>query len=169
MRTWIKRIVIGLAVVLVAAQFIPMEKTNPAIDPSKTIYASLPVPTHVKNVFERSCKDCHSNETVWPWYSRLAPVSWVVVRDVNKGRVGLNLSEWGTYAEKRTEQKVKEICDQLGSGEMPDWKYTLIHRQAKLTDDERTAVCAWADATRKALAAAPAAAPAGTASIPLRK
>ena len=68
----------------------------------------------------------------------------------------LNLSEWGTYNAKRKDRKFKEICDQLTSGEMPDVKYTFIHRDARLTDTERAAVCQWAEATRKAQAAAPA-------------
>lgn len=154
MRTWLKRIGIGLLVALVIAQFIPLKRTNPPVDPSKTIYASLPVPANVQNIFERSCKDCHSNETVWPWYSHVAPVSWVVVQDVNEGRSNLNFSEWATYPAKKKDDKFKQICDQLSSGEMPDWKYTLIHRRAKLTDEERDAVCLWTDATRKALASA---------------
>lgn len=154
MRTWLKRGGWVLAVALIVAQFIPLKKTNPPVEPSKTIYASLAVPPGVQNVLDRSCKDCHSNETAWPWYSRVAPVSWMVVHDVNEGRDDLNLSEWGAYSAKKKVAKFKEICDQLSSGEMPDFKYALMHREARLTDDERAAVCQWTDATRKALAAA---------------
>ena len=160
MRTWLKRSSWALVVALIVAQFIPLKKTNPPVDPSKTMYASLPVPPGVQNVFERACKDCHSNETVWPWYSRVAPVSWMIVNDVNEGRGDLNLSEWGTYSAKRKDTRLKEICDQLSSGEMPDRMYALVHRQARLNDDERTAVCQWTDATRKGLAAAQPAFPA---------
>ena len=156
MTRWFKRIALALVAALVAAQFIPLKKTNPPVDPSKTMYASLPVPANVQNIFERSCKDCHSNETAWPWYSHVAPVSWAIVSDVHGGRAELNLSEWDTYNAKRKDRKFKEICDQLTSGEMPDVKYTSIHRDARLTDTERTAVCQWAEATRKAQAAAPA-------------
>ena len=140
MALWLKRIALILVAALVVAQFIPLQKTNPRVDPSKAIYATLPVPPQVQNVFERSCKDCHSNETVWPWYSHVAPVSWMIVHDVNEGRGDLNLSEWGAYTAKRKDQKLKEICDDLTNGEMPDRVYALVHRQARLTDEERTAV-----------------------------
>ncbi len=156
MRKWWKRIRLWVLVLLVLAQFVPLKRTNPPFDPAKTIYALHAVPANVQAVFQRSCKDCHSNETHWPWYSHVAPVSWVVVHDVNEARRMMNLSEWGAYPERKKRSRLEAICEQMDSGEMPDSKYTLIHRDARLTEEERKAVCAWADATRKVLAAAPA-------------
>jgi hypothetical protein len=149
MRRWGKRVLLGLVVVLVAAQFVPVKRDNPAIDPSKTFYSVQTVPADIRAAFDRSCKDCHSNETVWPWYSYLAPVSWVVAHDVHDGRGELNLSEWENYNEKRKGRKLFQVCEQLRSGEMPDWKYTLIHRNALLSQEERNSLCAWAETTRK--------------------
>jgi hypothetical protein len=142
---------IGLAalVLLVAIQLIPVNRSNPNVDPSQTIYATLPMPADVKAVFERSCKNCHSNETSWPWYSYVAPISWVVVRDVHQARKAMNLSEWGSYPINIKTNKLEEICEQLTNGDMPDRKYTLIHRRARPTAKERGAVCQWSEDSRE--------------------
>ena len=149
MRPWGKRILLFLIVVLIGIQFVPVHRSNPAADPAKTIYSTETVPSNVHAVLDRSCKDCHSNETHWPWYSYVAPVSWLVASDVNDGRHHLNFSEWSTYDDRRKSHKLGEICDELRSGEMPDTKYTLIHRDAKLTQEERNSLCAWAESIRK--------------------
>ena len=107
------------------------------------------MPADVKAVFERSCKNCHSNETSWPWYSYVAPISWVVVRDVHQARKAMNLSEWGSYPINIKTNKLKEICEQLTNGDMPDRKYTLIHRRARPTAKERGAVCQWSEDSRE--------------------
>ena len=153
MRRWGKRILLGLLVALVVAQFVPMARDNPAVDPSQTVYSVQPVPTDVRAVLERSCEDCHSNKTVWPWYSHVAPMSWLVASDVHEGRRELNLSEWGSYPEKKKSRKLQQICEQLRNGEMPDWKYTLIHRSASLSQGDRDGLCAWAESARKSIPA----------------
>jgi len=106
------------------------------------------VPATVRSIFEDSCKNCHSNQTAWPWYSRVAPFSWIVAHDVHAGRRQLNFSEWSLYSPKKQEEKLEDICDQVTNGDMPDGKYLLIHRQAKLTQQEREAVCDWVESTR---------------------
>ena len=151
MQRWGTRIVLGLLIALVVAQFVPINRDNPATDPGKTLYSVQAVPADVRAAVDRSCKDCHSNETVWPWYSYVAPFSWLVAHDVHDGRGDLNLSEWGSYTDKRKGRKLLEICEQLRSGEMPDWKYTLIHRRARLSQEESTGLCAWAETTRKSI------------------
>src|SRR6516164_1536483 len=102
---------------LLAIQLVPVDHSNPKVDPSHTIYSILTMPADVKAVFERSCKNCHSNETSWPWYSHIAPASWVVVHDVHRGRKLMNLSEWGTYSVQRKEDKLEEICEQVTRGD----------------------------------------------------
>jgi hypothetical protein len=119
------------------------------VDPSRTIYATLATPAEVKAVFECSCKNCHSNETAWPWYSYVAPVSWVVAHDVQRARKMLNLSEWGTYSAQRREDKLEEICEQVTKGEMPDRKYVIFHREARVTPQEREVVCQWTEDSRQ--------------------
>ena len=149
MRLWAKRIGLATLVLLVAVQFIPVNRSNPRVDASRTIYASLPVPADVKAVFERSCKNCHSDETSWPWYSYVAPVSWVVARDVHRARKTMNLSEWGDYSSNKKTDKLEEICEQVANGDMPDRKYMLIHRRAGPTAKERDVVCQWTDDSRE--------------------
>ena len=134
---------------LLASQFILVNRNNPAVDSSKSIYATQPMPPDVRAAFQRSCKDCHSNETAWPWYSHVAPVSWVVARDVHRARRKMNYSEWGTYSAQQKEDRLEEICEQLTNGEMPDRKYVIFHPSARLTPQERDAACQWTEDSRQ--------------------
>jgi len=141
---------IGIAVVglLLACQLVPVSRTNPPVNASRTLYAAQPVPAAVKAVFDRSCSTCHSNETPWPWYGYVAPVSWVVARDVHQARKAMNFSEWANYSAKRKEDKLEEICEQVTNGDMPDRKYALFHRASRISPPEREAICEWTDASR---------------------
>src|SRR5258705_4623761 len=110
---WWKWVLFVLAVAFLAIQFVRPPRTNPPIDPTKTIEATASVPADVHAILDRSCADCHSNKTVWPWYARVAPVSWLLADDVKKGRKELNLSEWGTFKPRRKARKLDELCDQI--------------------------------------------------------
>jgi uncharacterized membrane protein len=90
MRLWLKRIGLVTVALLLAAQLVPVARRNPATDPSKSIYATDAVPESVRTVLQSSCQNCHSNETQWPWYSHIAPASWLVTHDVNRGRREMN-------------------------------------------------------------------------------
>jgi len=149
LRLRLKRILIATTLLLLAIQFIPVTRSNPSVDPSRTIYASLPVPADVKAVLDRSCKNCHSNETAWPWYSYVAPASWMVAHDVHHARKIMNFSEWGSYSAERKEDRLEEICEQVTNGEMPDRKYKIFHREARVTPRERDAICQWTDDSRQ--------------------
>ena len=144
-----RRIGLAALILLAAIQFIPVNRANPAVDRSQSIYATLSMPADAKAVFERSCKNCHSDETSWPWYSYVAPLSWVVARDVHQARKAMNLSEWGGYSANQKTDKLEEICEQLTNGDMPDRKYTLIHWHARLTAKERDLVCQWTEDSRE--------------------
>ncbi|MBZ5574576.1 MAG: heme-binding domain-containing protein [Acidobacteriia bacterium] len=147
-RVTVKREGLAVAVLVAGVQFIPVARENPPIQASNVLYATQVVPANVRSIFEDSCKNCHSNQTAWPWYSYVAPFSWIVVRDVNRGRSQLNFSEWGRYSPKKREHTLEDICEELANGDMPDGKYLLIHRNAKLTQEEREAVCAWVESVR---------------------
>jgi hypothetical protein len=110
--------------------------------------ATTDVPESVANIFRKSCNDCHTNQTEWPWYSEIAPVSWAVAEHVEDGRRHLNFSEWGSYETRRRNKKLDEICEQVESREMPLSQYLWAHRDAKLTDSEIKIVCAWTEASR---------------------
>ena len=143
-----------LVVLFLAAQLYQPDRTNPPVDDSQTIYASLNVPSEVKAIFERSCYDCHSNNTNWPWYSYIAPTSWLTASDVKTGRSNLNLSTWATYKKSRQINKLDQISDQLSDDKMPLKKYRLMHPNAALSKAEVDMVCAWAEKERDRLSGA---------------
>lgn len=132
---------LGLAAaVLVAAliQLVPSHRDNP---PVETEIAAAPP---VRAVLRRACYDCHSNETVWPWYARVAPVSWLLERDVREGRREVNFSTWNRNDAKRQARKWKEIREEIEKGKMPPWSYTAVHGEARLSEADRQALLAWA-------------------------
>jgi hypothetical protein len=107
---------------LVVIQLVPVDTSNPPVT------ADVPAGPPVKAVLRRACYDCHSNETTWPWYSRVAPVSWLVARDVREGRAELNFSVWDRYTTQQQVKKLKESWEQVAEGEMPPWFYLPAHR-----------------------------------------
>lgn len=143
MSVWLRRTGIVAAVVIVAIQFIPVNRANSQVDAAKSIHAVENPPGNVGPVLDRSCNDCHSDQTHWPWYSYVAPVSWVVASDVHEARRKMNFSRWGDYSKQKQDHELEEMCNEILQGDMPDTKYTLIHRQAKVTQDEREAICQW--------------------------
>ena len=130
-------------------QLVPLDRHNPPIQPGQSVYAVESVPPQVRAVLERSCSNCHSDETRWPWYSYVAPVSWMVASDVHHARRNMDLSRWATYTAEKREDKLEEICEQITNGDMPDPKYVLFHRRARPTQQEREAVCKWTDDVRQ--------------------
>jgi hypothetical protein len=97
----------------------------------------------VKPLLKRACYNCHSNETVWPWYSSVAPVSWLLGSDVQEARRKLNFSEWDTYAEDIRGYKLRGIAEEMEEEAMPPWYYSMVHRDARLSQGERDAVISW--------------------------
>jgi hypothetical protein len=94
-------------------------------------------------ILVRACGNCHSNHTDWPWYSQVAPVSWWIARHVREGKKQLDFSEWGTYSTWQKRDKLESICGLISTGRMPPRIYTAMHPEAKLTDENNKAVCAW--------------------------
>jgi len=135
-------------VLFIGAQLVPVETRNPVADPSQTVYAFDPMRENVRAMFARSCTQCHSDETRWPWYSHVAPFSWIVAHDVNAGRRELNFSEWGKYRQEKREEKLTAICEQVTNGDMPESKYAFVHRNSRLSAPEREAICNWTESAR---------------------
>jgi hypothetical protein len=146
-----KIVLIVVVVAFIAIQFKRPDRTNPPIDAKQTIEAHQTVPQPVAAIFDRACNDCHSNKTVWPFYSQIAPVSWLVADDVTQGRRHLNFSEWGTYDKKKRVKKLGELCDEVTSGTMPMWQYTLTHRSAKLSPEDMKLLCGWSETEMDAI------------------
>ena len=143
MQKWVSRGLFWLVVALVLAQAIRPSRVNPAIAGEHEIQSHLAVDPAVDAIFSRSCNDCHSHKTVWPWYTNVAPVSWLVAWDVKRGRRELNFSEWGTYSAKRVAKKLDETCEEVTHGDMPPKIYTLPHSNANLSPADVEAVCRW--------------------------
>jgi hypothetical protein len=144
-----KRILVALAGAFLLIQFFPVKRTNPPSDPSNSIHARMQPPPEVARILERSCRDCHSNETRWPWYSYVAPTSWLLTDHVNHARQHMNLSEWGKYDQKKTADVLDEICMQTEMKEMPLPSYLLIHRDARLSAGEIRTLCEWSKAAQE--------------------
>ena len=144
----VKRIIRWLLLIGVClfaiAQFIRPAKTNPTVQPSNALEAHVQVDPQVAQIFDRSCNDCHSNKTHWPWYSHVAPVSWFVIDHVNHGRSHLNFSEWGSYDKNEQRELLDETCRMVKKGEMPLSSYTPMHSDSKLTPADITTICEWA-------------------------
>lgn len=135
-----KRLVIlgAAAVILIGIQFIPtLPKTNPPAT------AAIEIPGAVESIVKRSCFDCHSNETVWPWYSRVAPMSLFVSHHVEEGREHLNFSEWKNLPAGEQKKLLDEILEEVEEGNMPLGSYTWIHGEAKLTGTDVNLMLRW--------------------------
>jgi|SRR5918911_388781 hypothetical protein len=138
----------SIVLLLLVAQVIRPAMTNPPIDPMRTIETRTRMTADVAGVLQRSCSDCHSNGTRWPWYSKVAPVSWYLADDVNEGRRHLSLSDWAAYDAKRAANKLSEMCEQVQQGEMPPKPYLLIHKSALLSDADKKLICDWTASER---------------------
>ena len=125
------RLLMIAAVVVVAAQLIPIPRSNPPVE------GKMPAPPEVQAILDRACADCHSHATRWPWYAYVAPVSWLVAYDTHEAREHLNFSTFGGYSLKRQRSKTKEIWEEVEEGEMPLWYYVIAHPEAKLSDADR--------------------------------
>lgn len=139
MKKLLTRFALVLLVLLLAAQLVPVERTNP---PAKS---EILAPIEVQAVLERSCFDCHSNKTRWPWYSRVAPASWFVARHVREAREDLNLTEWPLMDAEAQQFFLGEMRKQLEAGNMPLDSYLLLHWGARLNDTERELLLTWID------------------------
>ena len=137
---------------LVIAQFFGPAKTNPASDATQSIESRLQVTPPVAAIFDRSCKDCHSNKTRWPWYANVAPVSWFVIDHVNEGRQNMNLSEWGRYTQSDVDGLLKKVCREVKAGVMPLSTYTPLHPGSKLSAEDVKTLCDWTTAERARIA-----------------
>ena len=148
LRKILKWVAIVVVCLFVIAQFKRPARTNPQVDQTQTLEAHTQMTSQVASVLSRSCNDCHSNNTTWPWYTNVAPVSWFIADHVEDGRRHLNFSEWGKGDERRKRKKLEEICEEVRDGAMPLSSYTPLHPQAKLTPEDIKTLCDWTEAER---------------------
>ena len=144
MKKKLSRVLLGLFGLFVVAQFFRPELTNPQSDPALSIKNYRGIPSEVIAKMEQACFDCHSNETRWPWYSRVTPVNYLIAKDVRNGRRHVNFSEWNSYSPGKLKTTLDNIYDQVYNHEMPLSKYKRMHSEANLTDADVKMICDWA-------------------------
>lgn len=131
----------ALVLVSLLIQLYTVERTNPVV-----VY-DIPTTPVVKDVLERACYDCHSNKTAWPWYSKIAPASWIVSRDVHDGREVLNYSEWNRYGDREKIEMIRSSWRVVEAGTMPPGRYLRMHPEAVLGKDDIKILHEWASRT----------------------
>jgi hypothetical protein len=143
LRKLAKLISILFALVFIGMQFVPTAARSRTSATTAAPMAEVINP-QVGAILDRSCQDCHSSRTNWPWYSHVAPVSWIVSKHVREGREMLDFSEWATQPYSEDERML--ICDAVSEGRMPLPEYTVIHHNAKLSKRDVELICGWAAA-----------------------
>jgi heme-binding protein len=137
----LRQVAVVLIVFFAAAQLVRPDRANPAIDPSRTIQAHMATASALPAVLDRSCGECHSNATLWPWYTQIAPVSWLVAKGVNDGRKAVNFSEWTAYSPAQQRDLLAASCQDASEGRMPG-PYTLLDPKARLSAEDVETICA---------------------------
>lgn len=132
-----KKIIFWIALVFVAIQFIPVDTENRPVSKKNNFADLYKTPDHIRVILQNACYDCHSNQTKYPEYAYIAPISWAIKDHVNQGRGHLNFSEWGLYNKELKENAVEKIIGTIKSGEMPMPSYIGYHPEANLTTQQR--------------------------------
>ena len=141
-----RRVLLVAVALLLAMQLVPVARTG---RPGAVV--RLDAPAQVAEALRLACYDCHSQATVWPWYSRIAPVSWLVAHDVVEGREHLDFSTWDALGPRRKAKLLGEIAKDVEEGEMPPVLYRLAHPEARLDEATRHAMVTWARSAQDAL------------------
>lgn len=140
-----KKIMLGILIIVVGLQFIPVQKTNPPV------VSEVGAAPEVMAILERACYDCHSHKTQWPWYSKVAPVSWLLADHVKVGRMHMNLSDWQSMTPEKQAEYMKEIWEEIEKDFMPLKSYRFMHQGARLTETDKEIIHAWALTAQAAL------------------
>ena len=144
MRQGLKLAVIVFAGAFLAAQLTRSEPVNPPTEANRTIQAQMGTAAALPGVLDRACRDCHSNQTAWPWYTKVVPLSWVMSSAVKEGRRAVNFSEWAGYPPERQRVLLAASCQAATSGKMPGGAWTMLHPEAKLSAQDIETICATA-------------------------
>lgn len=143
MRDWLRVTLVTAGATLALIQIIRPSRNSPQPRADHSIHAVASMSPAAGSVLQRSCNDCHSNHTVWPWYCHVAPISWLVAHDVHRGRRALNLSNWGGYSPEQRAELLQDMCEEVSQGKMPGNLYAAMHRQARLSVADRQQFCEW--------------------------
>ena len=146
-----KRILLIVVIILVVIQFIKPEKNISNKAQPNNISSVYTVPEDIKTILEKSCNDCHSNNTVYPWYASIQPVAWWLNDHIEEGKRELNFDEFATYRIARQYKKLEEVQKQVKEGEMPLTSYTFVHTNSKLSEQQKQALINWAETIRSTI------------------
>jgi hypothetical protein len=149
MKTRYKWVLAGCAAAFALAQLANPSRKNPPV--IQDFMATNPPPPEIAGWLRAACYDCHSYETRWPWYSRIAPISWLIASDVQEGRRHLNLSNWPVNRPDQAVRRLDDMSEEIDYREMPPAKYTAIHADARLTDAQRRQLTNWLDSAASRL------------------
>jgi hypothetical protein len=147
----IRKILLAIGVLFIIIQVIRPNKNISATENPNAIDQHYAVPQEIVGILKKSCYDCHSNNTVYPWYSEIQPVAWWLQDHVNEGKQELNFDEFNNYDLKKKRHKMDEVAEVITENEMPLGSYTLIHREAILSPQEKESIVAWANALKKSI------------------
>lgn len=148
-RIFKKILIAGLIIFLLMQLYQPARNKDDGNLLPSHITKLYPVPDSVQAIFATSCYDCHSNNTRYPWYSYIQPVRFIMERHIRNGKKDLNFSEFGNYSKRRQESKLESIIKQVKSGSMPLPTYTVLHKNAKLTPEQKNHLQNWVDSVLK--------------------
>lgn len=146
-----QKILLVLLLVFLAAQAIRPKKNDGSSNGPKDITTVVAVPDSVQALLKKSCYDCHSNHSDYPWYDRVAPVSWWITNHINEGKRGLNFTEFADYTSKRKAKKLDGIAKTVQKGEMPLNSYLWMHGDAKLSEAQKKTIVDWANAAKQTI------------------
>jgi hypothetical protein len=146
-----KKILLGLIIVFFAIQFVRPARNSSEVVQQGDIGALYHVPDSVYGILKESCYDCHSNNTRYPWYVNIQPAAWYLAHHVKEGKAELNFNEFASYSRRRQLSKLKSIAGSIKDGTMPLPSYTLMHGDAKLSNEEKELLINWASKTRDSL------------------
>lgn len=138
-----KKVFIVLLVAFAGIQFIPTNRNQSNKELLSDISLTYNVPENIQSILKASCYNCHSNNTDYPWYNKVQPVSWILESHIEQGKAELNFSEFGSYSLRRQKSKLKSMASQIENDKMPLSSYTLIHRNAKISENEKLLLINW--------------------------
>lgn len=153
MNKYLKYSIYLIVAFLVVAQFFRIDKSEPESAPADDFILVSNPPEEIATIIKTACYDCHSHQSKYPWYSNVAPLSWWIKDHINEGRGHLNFSTWNTYPERRKDHKLEEFSEMVETGEMPLKSYLWVHGEARLSDEQREKLSAWAKEFRATSAA----------------
>lgn len=144
-----QKVLLGLLAVFIIIQFFRPEKNASSASTPNDLFAHYQSPDSLMQLIKTACYDCHSNNTVYPWYSQIQPVAWWLDDHIKVGKKKFNFSEFSTYEPKKADHKMEELIEMVKENEMPLQSYTIIHTDSRLTPEQRVAMTDWAAGIRK--------------------